>query len=566
MKFRLITLLGLYLGLAATLPAQEESSPWDIIDPSERVTLNYKDEDLVSILDTFSSTYQLNMVYGQNVTGQVTLNLFDVTPQQALEKILATSGYTYVVEGNFIVIQPVGGANQRSGNNPSIHEPRIVYLNHVRAKDVVPMIMPLLKSDELVVEGPQSESGIEEVTRLGGNAQATREMVLLLVSDESFDKVRLLLEQLDIPPPQVLVEATILQVSLTDNFKFGVDFTALGGIDFQALRGITDVTDQIRTGQRGRKQLQDWLFGVRQRGFTNPGSDGLHVGILRNQVGVFVEALEEVGNATVLSNPSVLAVNRHPAQVLVGRKIGYQTLVTTETTTLQTVEFLEVGTSLVFRPFVSDDGYIRMEIHPESSDGTISATTGLPEESTTEVTTNVVVRSGHTVVIGGLMESQFITNMNQVPLLGSLPLIGHLFRSEEQLEVKNEIIVLLTPHVVGDSDLSRRADLARRKFESAQATLAASHYGYLRPAYARTLYGEAAAALADGHPDVALAKAEWGLRAMPADPDLAMLAAHCREELRAIHYEAKELSDAIELLEELSRAEEAVDEEEEEER
>lgn len=545
------------LSLAPTAVAQEEDSPFSHLDAAETVTVNFKDEELVAVLETFSSAYELNMVYGPNVTGKVTINLYDVPVQQALEKVLASNGFTYTVEGRFIVIQsakivPAGP----QANAPSPYAPRIIYLNHVRAMDIVPMIDPFLKIDEAVVQGPQSTSGIEEVSDLGGNGQAVREMILLLAGEETYEKVLSLLKQIDIPPPQVLVEATIMQVVLTENFKFGVDFTALGGIDFQALRGKTDVTDSLSTGSRGGRQLQDWLVGVRQRGFADPGTDGLHVGIMRNQVGLFIEALEEVGNATVLSNPSVLAINRHPAQVLVGRKIGYQTLVTTETTTIQSVEFLEVGTTLIFRPFVSDDGYVRMEIHPESSDGQISASTGLPEETTTEVSTNVIVRSGHTIVIGGLMESSFATNVNQVPLLGSLPVLGPIFRREEQVEAKSEIIILLTPHIIGHNELSRRADLAQRRFESTQANLAASHHGYLRPAYARTMYSAAAAALAEGDPAAALAKAEWGLRAMPADPDLALLASHCREELQSLGFEQDELKDAIDILDQFNAQEE----------
>lgn len=547
--------LALALALLRPAPAQEDQDlPFAHLDPDARITVNFADEDLRSVLEMFSAQYGLNIVMGPEVGGKVTINLFEAPVRQALEKILAANGFAYTTEGNFILVRELpSGQVQGAGGGPSPWRPTALFLNHVRAKDVVPMIQPLLGGDELAVEGPESLSGIKELENLGGNAQATREMVVLFASEETLARVRELLAQVDIPPPQVLVEATILALTLNENFKLGVNFTALGGIDFQALGSTTNVTDQVSGGSPNGPQLQDWLFGATQRGFAESGTRGLHIGILRDQFGVFLEALEEVGQVTVLSNPHVLALNRHPAQVLVGRKLGYQTLTATSTTTIQSVQFLEVGTTLTFRPYVSDDGYVRMEIHPENSDGQVSPTTGLPEESTTEVTTNVVVRSGHTIVIGGLMENELQTNFSQVPILGSLPVIGSLFRSEEQIESRQEIVILLTPHIVGDMELSRRADEARRRFEAAQGQLAATHFGYLRPAYARHVYAEAAAALARGKPEAALAKAEWGLRAMPADPDLAVLAAHCREEVRANQMEQAELREAIELLGRLDR-------------
>ncbi|MCX5672471.1 MAG: hypothetical protein NTU94_14230 [Planctomycetota bacterium] len=92
-----------------------------------------------------------------------------------------------------------------------------------------------------------------------------------------------------------------------------------------------------------------------------------------------------------------------------GQRLGYKTTTTTETTTVQTIEFLDSGTQLIFRPFISDDGYVRMEIHPKISKGLVDPATGLPSETTTEVTCNIMVKDGHTVVIGGLFRETTFT-------------------------------------------------------------------------------------------------------------------------------------------------------------
>ncbi len=537
----------------------ERSAEAPLSQSGDRITASFQGQDLAAVLEMFATTYGLNLVYGPDVKGSVTVNLFDAPVDEALRQILATNGYRLEDQNGFLVISPITAADQAAQDNPAASfVSRIYFLDHMRAEDVAKLAGPLLGAGEKIVAGPASSSGLDNTSDLGGNDHASREMFLLLASPQTQEKIAALVKEIDIPPRQVLVEATILSVSLNDNSKLGVDFTALGGIDFQAMGGTSDVTDSVSGGTVSGGQLRSWNVGATQRGFTTPGSPGLHIGILRNQLGVFIEALEEVGNATVLSNPQVLTINRHAAQVLIGQRLGYLTQTSTETSTIQAVQFLEVGTSLVFRPFISSDGWIRMEIHPENSTGSINPGTGLPDESTTEVTTNIMVKDGNTVVLGGLMEKGTTTTTSQVPLLGSLPLIGSLFRSESETEERREIIVLLTPHIVNSDELQQRSDDLRLRMNAAQARLAESHSGYLRPSFARRMYAEAGAALATGDPEVALGKAEWGLRAMPADPDLAALAEHCEGEIRARAMEQRELQDAVELLDELHRQQQEV--------
>jgi type IV pilus assembly protein PilQ len=528
---------------------QERPLPFRHLAPDESITVNFQDEDLGAVLEMFSTNYKLNLVYGPDVLGTVTMNFFDAPVEEALRQILAANNFTFETDGNFILVKALP-SKPSGGSKGTNLVPSVFYLNHLRAQDVVPMITPMLAAGESAVEGFQSQKGIESVTDTGGNELADREMFVVYASSSTLERIQGLVRQIDRAPPQVLVEATIMSVTLSDDFQLGVDFTAFAGIDFQELGGSGQVSDGINAGDydTATNPLSGTIGHGSQRGFTDPSADGMHFGILRNQIGVFVQALEEVGNATVLSNPQVLTLNRHAAQLLVGRKLPYLTSTTSETSTQQSVNFLEVGTSLVFRPFVTEDGYVRMEIHPKKSDGFIN-NIGLPEESTSEVTTNILVKAGNTIVIGGLMEESLITSVSQTPFLGSIPWIGWLFRNESQSTVKSEIIVLLTPHIVGDTEMTKRADKMRLRLDSARAQLASSHHGYLRPSYARRMYAQAAAELADGDPKAALAKAEWGLRAMPADPDLAVMVRHCRGEIESTRAEEEELRAALEIIE-----------------
>jgi len=542
-------LAGTAAGQEPAERVQERPLPFRHLAPDETITVNFQDEDLGAVLEMFSTNYKLNLVYGPDVLGTVTMNFFDAPVEEALRQILAANNFAYETDGNFILVKalPTKPSGSSKGTN---FVPSVFYLNHLRAQDVVPMLLPMLATGESAVEGFQSQKGIESVTDTGGNELADREMFVVYAGTSTLERIQGLVKEIDRAPPQVLVEATIMSVSLNDEFQLGVDFTAFGGIDFQELGGSGQISDGINAGDYDTvtNPLDGWIGQGSQRGFTDSSADGMHFGILRNQVGVFVQALEEVGNATVLSNPQVLTLNRHAAQLLVGRKLPYLTSTTSETSTQQSVNFLEVGTSLVFRPFVTEDGYVRMEIHPKKSDGFIN-NIGLPEESTSEVTTNILVKAGNTIVIGGLMEEALVTSVSQTPFLGSLPWVGWLFRNENQTMQKSEIIVLLTPHIVGDTEMSKKADKMRLRLDSARAQLAASHHGYLRPSYARRMYAQAAAELADGNPKAALAKAEWGLRAMPADPDLAVMVRHCRGEIESTRAEEEELRAALEIIE-----------------
>jgi type IV pilus assembly protein PilQ len=145
----------------------------------------------------------------------------------------------------------------------------------------------------------------------------------------------------------------------------------------------------------------------------------------------------------------VLVLNKQRGEVHVGSQQGYRTAVATETLTADDVKFLETGTRLIFRPYVGDNGNIRLEIHPEDSSGSVNSQ-GLPNKFVTQITTNVMVRDGHTIVIGGLFREETDRTRSQVPGLGSLPGIGAAFRHQTDNTVREEVIILLTPHIVKD--------------------------------------------------------------------------------------------------------------------
>ena len=385
--------------------------------------------------------------------GTVTANLYDVTVHEALDAILHSSGYDYREKGNFVYVYSAAELKQIE-KEARVAKTELFRLYYTAAADAVVLIKPVLSSDGQVAVTPPAIHGINpSSTDAGGDSHATEDVLVITDFAENIERVRKVLKEIDRRPQQILVEATILRATLNDNNSLGIDFTALGGVNFNQLSAVG-------TGGTGSGLQQALGGGINQNaaasaidksGFAagNLGGNGLNVGIVTSHVAVFIQALEGVTDTSVLGNPKVLVLNKQKGEVHVGSKLGYKTSVTTDTITASDVKFLETGTRLIFRPYVGDNGNIRMEIHPEDSSGSVNDQ-GLPNEDITEITTNVLVKDGHTIVIGGLFRDSATRTRSQVPFLGSLPGIGALFRKQADTTQREEVIVLLTPHLVKD--------------------------------------------------------------------------------------------------------------------
>jgi type IV pilus assembly protein PilQ len=254
---------------------------------------------------------------------------------------------------------------------------------------------------------------------------------------------------------------------------------------------------------------------IETAGFTNVGGSGLRIGISSGDFRAFITALETVTDTTILANPKILAVNKQLGQVYIGTKIGYTSQTTqTQTSTTQQVDFLDTGTKLTFRPYIGNDGYIRMDIHPKDSSGTLKAN-NIPDEQSTELATNIMVRDGQTIVIGGLFRDVVVTSRRQIPLLGDLPLIGALFRSTTDTNQRQEVIVLLTPHIIDepeDTNSQARVDDVRRKRFGARDELQWTGKSRL----AEDRYARAAKYYVEGNAEKAMEVLEYVLELRPS--------------------------------------------------
>lgn len=421
------------------------------VSPAGTVTLNVVELPLATVLRVLSLETNRNIITTPSVAGTVTASLHNVTFEEALDAILLANNATYRAEGKFIYVYTKQElADLIASENPP--QSRVFRLSYVAAADLEPAIKPLLSPlGSVTVSTPPEEGLTADKEQAGGVSLAGAEYIVVRDRPESIEAVAALIRELDVRPRQVLIEATILSAQLNEENALGVDFSVVGGVDLQLLgttsRGVQDAT----LGNLPADRFEQFNASAVSGFTTNIPDGGIRVGIIKDNVALFIQALEQVTDTVVIANPKVLALNKQKGQVLVGRRDGYLTTTVTETQAIQTVEYLETGTNLVFRPFIGDDGFIRMEVHPQDSIGGLTAD-NLPFEQTAEVTTNVMIKDGQTILIGGLFRESDSDTRSQIPLLGDIPMLGTIFKSRNDNVVRQEVIILLTVHVVRDLD------------------------------------------------------------------------------------------------------------------
>jgi type IV pilus assembly protein PilQ len=471
------------LGVAGLIPrattAQVHEGDAAEITLTERgtVRMNVAEVPLSTVLHLLSLEGKRNIVASPNVKGTVTANLYDVSFEEALRAVLVLNDAGYQIVGDFIYVYTNKELADLKALRLGAPISRVYRLNYIGAADAKAFLEPVIGKEGAVAVPPAPAQGLKsEPESAGGNAYADHDFIIVTARPDLHTQVQGILREIDVRPKQVLIEATILRAELAEDNALGVDFTILGGVDMETLNARSIGVETLTLGELPQDRFNDFNSNATTDLTGNIGAGGLRVGIIEDHVAVFIRALEEVTDTTVLANPKVLALNKQKAQVIVGRRDGYFTTTVTETQAIQTVQFLETGTQLIFRPFIGDDGFVRVELHPEDSVGFVSAQ-GLPTEQTTEVTTNVVVRDGQTILIGGLFREVVTAARTQVPGLGSIPWVGTLFRSEVDSTDREEIIILLTIHVVKDQNEYER--LSQEQFENTERLRVAARRGLM---------------------------------------------------------------------------------------
>jgi type IV pilus assembly protein PilQ len=510
---------------AATSPGKTAptttSAPAD--DASVRVSkpgtfeIHFRDTGLREAFELLSSQGHKNIVPTKDVSGKVNADLYDVTFKEALEAVLHSTGFAYQEEGNFIYVMTQEQLQKKLEAMRKLST-RAFRLAYIGAADAKALIAPALSKEGSIAVTPIAAMGIAASgTDSGGNSYASSDMLVVHDYDENIERVEKMINELDVKPEQVLIEATVLRATLNDANALGIDFNSLAGVSFTALGSKTtgDTTLKIPETVVDPNHTPSGTFRTDFAAAVPTG--GATFGFIGRDVAAFVRALETVTDTTVLANPKLLVVNKQRGEVMVGNKDGYLTTTITETVSTQTVQFLETGTKLVVRPYIGKDGYVRMEIHPEDSSGSVSlvGTSALPSESTTEVTSNVLVRDGHTIVIGGLFREKTVNGKSQVPIFGNIPLLGAAFRSNSDSTVREEVIILITPHIIQQAPDEAASEQVKDDVERFRIGTRKGLQWFGRTRLANWYVERAKDSLAQGQTDAALCNLDMALSMQP---------------------------------------------------
>ncbi|WP_197995609.1 secretin and TonB N-terminal domain-containing protein [Gimesia algae] len=432
-------------------------------DSSETFSLQIQDAEIMHVLDMLGELSGLNILTGQGVTGTISANLKNVTPEQALDAILRSRDLTSEKEGEFIYVMTQAQLEQKKKSSRKVIT-KLYSPFYISAKELQNLITPILTENIGIVSlTTPSEVGIApDPTSAGGDSFAQTDSILVRDYPEILEEVDRLLEKMDIPPMQVVIEAMILSISLNDDMKFGVNFAMLSGNNKNLLVDGNGNTLNNSSGFPGSGSSSI----VPPTGQFVADLAGLKYGFLHGDISGFIEALEDVAETNLIASPQLRALNKQKAELIIGDRTSYSTVTQNGNTSIQNVNFLDSGIVLNLRPFITPDGQIRMEVHPERSSASINPSTNLPDLKTTEVTTNVMVRDGHTVVIGGLIEERTSDTRNQVPFLGAIPVIGNAFRQQREITNRTELIVLITPRIVRPEAAQAEGEML--KYEGAE--------------------------------------------------------------------------------------------------
>jgi type IV pilus assembly protein PilQ len=379
------------------------------------LSLSIQDADIQSVLKAVAQQRDINIVAAPDVKGTVSVHLTDASLQEVLDSVIRVNGFNYSRQGDIIFVTNPKGQAERDLSGTEVRTFKLNYVSYDDIEEMKTNVKDMLSPSAMVtLYKPEKTLIIEDIPHY-------------------LDRVAKVLKQIDVPPKQVLIEARILEIRLNDD-------TALG-IDWNYMFNHSETTGNFLT--KGFAGRSDAL------GFPQ----GLFFSAVDDNFQLFLDALQVQTEVNTLSTPKLMALDNEEAKIIVGEKLGYFVTVATDTTVLQTVEFLEVGTQLSLIPYIMSDGNIIMDIHPEVSDGTVTA--GLPSETTTEVTTTMIARDGGTIFIGGLIRDRKEDIRDQVPGLGCLPILGLLFGRSTNATQKTEIVVLITPRVISPAETDR---------------------------------------------------------------------------------------------------------------
>ena len=407
----------------------------------ERLSLNVQDMDVRAVLATFAEFTGLNLIASDSVAGRITLNLNDVPWDQALALILQSQGLLSRESDNVILVAPAGelaelerqkieAQSHHATLSPLVSE--LIAVKYARAEDLAQLL--------------RGNDGFGLLTERGRISVDPRTNALWVQDTvEQIESIMRTLARLDVPVRQVQIEARIVIARDTASRELGVNWGVSSTRGFQA----------TESGNFGRRNINpDGLNRARGGLAVDLGSPsgpgrGFSFGYLSGDVLLDLElrALESEGKSQTISQPRVITANQRTAIIRQGEERAFQSV---DVQGNPDTQFKEAELSLEVTPQITPDNRIIMDLVIKNDSFRESGFGGEPPIDTNQIETQVLVDNGQTVVLGGILTTEQLSQMAKTPLLGDIPLLGRLFRYTEESNEKVELLVFITPRLLDD--------------------------------------------------------------------------------------------------------------------
>jgi len=435
----------------------------------EKLSLNFQDIDVRSVLQLIADFTDLNLVASDTVAGNITLRLQNVPWDQALDLVLKTKGLDKRQVGNVLLVAPAdeiaARERQELESQKQIAElaplrRELIQVNYAKAEDIAKLFQSVTST------GSSSSGGAAAEERGSLAVDERTNSIIAYQTQDRLDELRRIVAQLDIAVRQVMIEARIVEANVDYDKSLGVRWGGtLGG-----------------AGSKWRAYGKDGATGVDPEGggscgpfagnctrptvgttnvpvpFVDMGavnsSSGIGIGFITDNaiLDLQLSAMEKTGNGEIVSQPKVVTSDKETAKILKGTEVPYQESSSSGATT---VSFKEAALSLEVTPQITPDNRIIMEVKVNKDEPDYpNAVLGVPPIKKNEVNAKVLVNDGETIVIGGVFSNTRSSAVDKVPFLGDLPYLGRIFRRDVVRDTKSELLVFLTPRIMNNQAIA----------------------------------------------------------------------------------------------------------------
>lgn len=371
------------------------------INNNAPVTVSFQNTDIRDALQTISAIGQAKIIVDTNVSGKVTAQFKNTPFKETLESLLIQAGLAHQKVGDSIYVALPGQLPDvgyvASADGFGSFQPLVIRLKYLKAEQMKSALGTIMPEDRIRVEPAHNA-------------------LILMGNEDEYSKIRSVLAELDFPQKQVMFEAEVVELAKSELTQFGIrwEWSSYPAPSGSELLGVIQVRPEKNANINYRATI---------------------------------DAMINTEKAKILANPRVASLDGQTARILIGDRLPVETRYLANGVQQVTVNYVDVGIKLEVTPWINEEGIITTKLRPEVSTNIATAGNN-PSIRTREAETTIRVRNGETIVIGGLIQNEDRKNVQKFPLLGDLPILGHLFKSTSFEKRETELVIFITPKII----------------------------------------------------------------------------------------------------------------------